>query len=230
MIDLHSHILPGVDDGSDSVEMSQAMLRELQAQGVETVVATPHFYATQDAPEAFLRRRAEAAEKLGNLTENAPALLLGAEIAYFDGLGSSELPEKLQIGATGLVLVEMPFYAWTKRMIRELCQMPVMTGLTPVLAHVDRYRRADQLPKFQEELLQSGVLFQCNADAFLPIWDRRWALQMLRKGKIHFLGSDSHNMTARAPKLDQAAKVIAQKLGKDALDALNMAAHNLLNK
>ena len=58
MIDLHSHILPGVDDGSESVEMSCAMLNELQKQGVETVVATPHFYPQQDTPERFLRRRA----------------------------------------------------------------------------------------------------------------------------------------------------------------------------
>lgn len=230
MIDLHSHILPGVDDGSVSVEMSCAMLNELQTQGVETVVATPHFYALQDAPEDFLRRRAEAAETLAAHTENAVRLLLGAEIAYFDGLSSSEVPEKLQIGDTGLVLVEMPFCAWTQRMIREVCQIPVMTGLTPVLAHVDRYRDRKQLPKFQEELLAQGILFQCNAEAFLPRWDRRWALQMLRQGKIHFLGSDAHNLTTRAPKLDQAAKVITQKLGQDALDDLTVFAESLLEQ
>ena len=230
MIDLHSHILPGVDDGSDSVEMSCAMLRELQTQGVETVVATPHFYALQDTPEAFLQRRTEAAEQMAGSVENAPQLLLGAEIAYFDGLSSSEVPEKLQIENTGLVLVEMPFAAWTPRAIREICQMPAMTGLTPVLAHIDRYRRPDQFPKYRDELLANGALFQCNAEAFLPRWDRRWALQLFRQGCIHFLGTDAHNMTSRKPCIDQAAQVIRQKLGMDLLDDFCSEARELLKR
>lgn len=229
MIDLHSHILPGMDDGSKDGEMSRQLLTLLQQQGVETVVATPHFYATQDTPENFLRRRAEAVSQMGSAPADAPRILLGAEIAYFDGLSGSEVPEKLQIGDTGLVLVEMPFAPWTQRIIREVCQIPVMTGLIPVLAHVDRYRRPDQLPKFCDELLENGNLFQCNAEAFLPRWDRRWALQMLRQGKIHFLGSDAHNLTTRAAKLDQAAKVIVQKLGADTLEGLTAFSKETLN-
>lgn len=229
MIDLHSHILPGMDDGSESPEMSRSLLTLLHRQGVETVVATPHFYAMEDTPEDFLRRRAEACDRLSQDGEDTPRILLGAEVAYFDGMSHSRMLEDLQLEQSGLLLVEMPFGAWSRRMIEELFQIPILTGLTPVLAHVNRYRRADQLPKYRKELLRQGVLFQCNAEAFLSLWERRWALGMLRRGQIHFLGSDAHNLTNRAPKLMQAAQVIAHKLGVETLDKLTAFSKEMLN-
>lgn len=220
MIDLHSHILPGIDDGSKSPEMSRNLLRLLQQQGVQTVVATPHFYPVEDTPDNFLRRRAEAYDRLQPMVEDAPRILLGAEVTYFDGMRHSHAMEYLQLGQSGLLLVEMPFGPWTQRMVKELAQIPLATGLIPVIAHVNRYRRPDQLPKYQKELLLQGVLFQCNAEAFVSVWQRSWALKMLQKEQIHFLGSDAHNLTNRSPKLKQAAEVITRQLGAEAMDRL----------
>ena len=95
MIDFHSHILPGIDDGSKSVEMSLQMLRLLKAQGIDTVAATSHFYATQRSPQRFLFRRQEAWDKLRTaLDADAPRILLGAEVLYFPGISHmEELPE-----------------------------------------------------------------------------------------------------------------------------------------
>lgn len=228
MIDLHSHILPSVDDGSKNPQMSREMLSAMHRQGIKTVVATPHFYASKDKPEDFLHRRAAAFAQLELDTEETPRILLGAEVAYFDAMSGSQVLESLQIGDTGLLLVEMPFDAWTQRIIEEILQISVRTGLTPVLAHVDRYRQSNQLPKYCDELLRQGVLFQCNADAFLPLWRRHWALQMLQQGKIHFLGSDAHNLTDRAPNLDQAAEVITRKLGKEILEEMTAFSKELL--
>lgn len=217
MIDLHSHILPGIDDGSESPEMSRVLLSLLRQQGVETVVATPHFYAMQDTPEDFLRRRREAFDRMEYDPSDAPNVLLGAEVAYFDGMCHADELDRLQLGDSGLLLVEMPFGPWTQRMVQEICQLSILTGLTPVLAHVNRYRRADQLPKYRKELLNQGILFQCNAEAFLSLRERRWALGMLRRGQIHFLGSDTHNLTTRAPNMESAVNVIAHKLGVEPL-------------
>ena len=124
MLDMHSHILPQMDDGSDSVETSRKMLKMLSDQGVTEVVATPHFYATQDNPEEFLRRRRESAEKLNRITESLPRILLGAEVAYFDGMGRCADLKEMAIGETGFLLVEMPFTDWTKRMVDELIRIP----------------------------------------------------------------------------------------------------------
>lgn len=228
MIDLHSHILPGVDDGSQSLEMSHAMLALLQQQGVQAAVATPHFYAMKDTPEKFLRRRAEAAAQL-QTDENMPRILLGAEVAYFDGMSNSQEIAQLQLGESKLLLVEMPFGAWTQRMINEICQLTFQAGLTPVLAHVERYRKKDQLPKYKQQLLQQGVLLQCNAEAFVDRTTRRWALGQLKQGNIHFLGSDAHNLTARPPKMDQAAQIISKKLGWGVLEELTAFSKEMLH-
>ncbi len=227
MIDLHSHILPGIDDGSRDLQMSNTMLCTMQQQGVETVVATPHFYALQDNPENFLQSRTEAFEKL-QPEENMPRVLLGAEVAYFDGMSNTDQLEKMQLGNSGLLLVEMPFGPWSPRMIREVCLLPVQLGLRPVLAHVDRYRRKDQLPRYAGELLEQGVLFQCNAQAFIDVTSRRWALGQLAHDQIHFLGSDTHNLTTRAPNLSQAAQIITKKLGSGVLEELTQFSKEML--
>lgn len=229
MLDLHSHILPEMDDGSKSAEMSHAMLDSMARQGVSTLVATPHFYASRDLPEAFLDRRERSVALLGETKADHPKLILGAEVAYFDGMGrSAQVLEQLQLGNSGLLLVEMPFMAWNQRMIQEICDLPLQTGLTPVLAHVDRYRRRDQLPRHLDTLLDCGVLLQCNADAFLQFGSRGWALGMIRKGLLHFLGSDCHNLTDRKPNLGDAAAVIEKKLGRETLEELMEFFHRQL--
>ena len=212
MIDLHSHILPGMDDGSKNPEESAALLRMLQQQGVTTLAATPHFYA-RETPEAFLKRRQEAVAKLP-IMEDGPRMLLGAEVAYFSGMGNCEDLIPLQIGDTKLLLVEMPFQGWTGHMIEDICSIPVQLGLIPVLAHINRYAGKQQFPKYKDLLIQAGVLCQCNAEAFLPFLARRWALDQLSNGFIHFLGSDCHSIDKRPPMLGQANAVIEKKLGK----------------
>ena len=218
MIDLHSHILPGIDDGSKSPAESLKLLQLLSQQGVDTVVATPHFYAYRNDPDTFLEnRRRSHAELLAYLQDSShdeaalPQILLGAEIAYFDGISRCDKLPALQLENSGLVLIEMPFGTWTRRMVDDICMLPNQQGVTPVLAHVERYPQWDQLRRFHTLLMDAGVLLQCNAEAFLKGMKSRRYLQMLNRSQIHFLGSDCHNLTTRPPKLDQAVQVIEKK-------------------
>ena len=221
MVDLHCHILPEVDDGSSSVEMSRKMLRELADQGIHTVVATPHFHAARHLPEAFLERRYNAVQQLGTLEEDLPRVILGAEVAYFDGMGrSDQVLQQLQLGDSGLLLVEMPFSEWSERMIREICDLHMQTGLTPVLAHVDRYLHSNQLPLYADILLDHDVLFQCNTEPFTLLLKRGRVLRLLQRGMLHFLGSDAHNLTTRPPQFSQAVQVIEHRLGRQPLEDL----------
>jgi len=80
MLDFHAHILPRVDDGSQSVDESVQMLERMQAQGIGRVVATPHFYANDESVDAFLQRRSAAWEKIEGCLQNSPEVLLGAEV------------------------------------------------------------------------------------------------------------------------------------------------------
>ena len=118
-VDFHSHILPGVDDGSKSVEESLELLRMEAQQGIRHVLATPHFYASHDTPERFLKRRAAAWEKLRAAMANEPGLpevTLGAEVYYFNGISDSDVLKELTIGKKRFILIEMPLPPWTDRM------------------------------------------------------------------------------------------------------------------
>lgn len=228
MIDFHSHILPGIDDGSPDLETTQQLLHTLSEQGVTAVVATPHFYPSRDLPEKFLKRRAMALEQVSQLADNSPQIIPGAEVAYFSGISRSTILENLQLGSSGLLLVEMPLCPWTKGIVQDVCNLPCQTGLTPVLAHIDRYRHRKQLSQYKDILLDNGVLFQCNTEAFISKQTRRWALKFLASGYIHFLGTDTHNLTTRPPNLQEAMKIITKKLGEDTLEGINSFTEDML--
>ena len=229
MIDLHTHILPGVDDGSKDLKMSVEMLRRSARQGVSTLALTPHFYARRHTLEDFLQRRSNALAQLETqLPNGAPNLLVGAEVAYFDGISTSEEIARLQLGDTGLLLVEMPFGRWTPRMAQELADMRGNLGLTPVLAHVNRYPAYDQFPRHCDWLAEKGVLFQCNTEAFFSLLRRGRMLKLLSKGRIHFLGSDTHDLENRPPNMAKAARIINQKLGAAPLELLTARSKDLL--
>ncbi|MCD8010975.1 MAG: hypothetical protein LUF34_09435 [Lachnospiraceae bacterium] len=99
MIDFHSHILPGLDDGSSSIEESIEMLRLSARKGVKTMVATPHFYAQKEAPEHFLERRRQSWARLApRLPEEAPEIYLGAEVYYYTRISNTENLSRLCIG------------------------------------------------------------------------------------------------------------------------------------
>lgn len=226
MIDIHSHFLPGIDDGSASPEETVQMLRLSRQQGVDTIFATPHFYALQDNPEQFLKLRQEAWEKVEYDPETMPRVLLGAEVTYFAGLSRSENLDKLCIGDTRALLIEMPLRPWSRHEIEDVCALP-RQGFLPIMAHVNRYMKRGQIPTFEQRLLSEGVLFQSNADFFLEARSRSRAIRMLKAGQIHFLGSDSHNMDGRISRMDEAQRAIEKRLGPEAMERLNRIAEDI---
>lgn len=210
MIDIHSHMLPGIDDGSGSVEESLCMLRESARQGIHCVAATPHFYPTENSPEQFLERRKAAADHLRAAWEpGLPRLLLGAEVYFFEGI--SRMEEVGQLALNGrLLLLEMPFCPWTDRMVSEAALLHRQRGLNVVLAHIEQYFRWQ--PRWLwDELLDLGLLMQCNAGFFLNWRTKGKARRMLAEGRIHLLGSDAHSMSSRPPRLGKAMASLGEK-------------------
>ena len=143
MIDFHTHILPGLDDGSQDIAMTEAMLLEEKRQGVNLVVATPHFYANQMSIDGFLKNRAEALDKMERVRETSdvslPRVIAGAEVYYFQGLGRAEAIGRLCVGETRTILVELPFTQWDEEMIRDIEALSERQNLNVVLAHIERY-------------------------------------------------------------------------------------------
>ena len=220
VIDFHSHILPGVDDGSTSLEESIAMLRMEAEQGIEHVIATPHFYPKHHTPKDFLKRRAESEMMLREEMakyEGLPKLSVGAEIYFFSGIADSDVLQELTIDKKECIILEMPQSVWTQSMYREIEGISVKQGITPIIAHIDRYVRPFKTREIMKHLDDLPVLVQANASFFLHPGTKRTALRLLREDRIHLLGSDCHNTSTRLPNMGQAMEVITQHLGPEAI-------------
>ena len=230
MIDWHSHVLPQIDDGSRSLEESAELLTMLSAQGVNTVIATPHFYPNDESMSKFLERRALAYEKLASiLNDSMPKVILGAEVSYYSGISHNEELSKLCIEGTRLLLLEMPFAKWTDHTIREIIERASRGDVTVVLAHIERYFDI-QSEKIFASLQEYGVIMQVNSSFFNRNTTKRKALKLLANGKIQLIGSDTHNVSTRPPTLSDAYNTIEKKFGKDFIYEINGYGRFLLDK
>lgn len=227
MIDWHNHILPGMDDGSKDAAESIAMLEMQSAQGVGTVIATPHFYANDETVASFLQRRAQALNTLKEqLPAQAPKILLGAEVRYYQGISHLEGLKELAIEGSKLLLLEMPMAVWTESVVRELVELSGKSSVRIVLAHVDRYLKL-QKQSVWDRILESGILMQVNASFFTALTSKRKAIALLEEGMVQFVGSDCHNLTTRPPMMGKALDVIRKKLGEDYVDQMNEYGYSL---
>ena len=228
MIDWHTHILPGMDDGSQDVAESISMINMQVSQGVDMVVATPHFYANDEAVDSFLDRRKKALELLmTELPTGPPEIRLGAEVRYYQGISRMTDLKALRIEGSKLLLLEMPMTSWTEYMVRELVELSGKSSIRIVLAHVDRYLNL-QKQAVWERIHDSGILIQANASFFTTLASRRKAISLLKEGEIHFVGSDCHNVTSRSPKIGKAFEIIQKKLGDDYISQMNEYGYSML--
>ena len=234
MIDIHSHFLPEIDDGSDSIETSLGMLLESYSQGVDLIAATPHFYADEDDPESFLARRDDAYDRLqaamASVRESFPRILLGAEILYFPGMSVADELYEMRIGGAPLLLIEPPMIPWTDSMLDEIELTGRNLHCIPMIAHVDRYMYMLRDNSLIERLGQRRLLTQVNASFFIRPMSRAFALELLRDDRIHFIGSDCHNMGERAPNMGTAAEIIAENGEADKLETLDRRIRFFLEK
>ena len=208
IVDFHTHILPGMDDGSADPAESAAMLAEEARQGVDLVVLTPHFYATENSPRQFLARRSAAYQRLMQVVRpEFPQLRLGAEVQYFEGMSRAESLDALRVEGTPLLLLEMPFSRWPSRTVSEVLELNDQQGMQVVLAHVERYLSM-QREEVWRTFAENGVLMQASASAFRSWGKRRKIRSMMRDGMIRFFGSDCHNMDDRPPNLNAAYRYV----------------------
>ena len=230
MIDFHTHILPGIDDGSAGAEESRRMLDRLRTQGVDLAALTPHFYARQNGPEEFLERRHEAYERLKPaLTEELPRVKLGAEVYYFRGITRMAGLPSLRLEGTRLLLLEMPFAPWSEGEVREVVDLCHDGDFVVMLAHIDRYLKYQKRAVW-DRLLEEGAVMQANAACFLPLLSGRRAVRMVREGAVHVLGTDCHNMTSRQPRMDEAVRVLDKSLGQRETTAFLNRAYDCLDE
>lgn len=229
MIDFHSHVLSGIDDGSRDIQTSIAILETSRKQGVSCMVATPHFYADNDRIDSFLENRARAMEQLDetiaelNLESRVPKLFVCSEVAYYPGISESNVIEKLTLEGTNILLLEMPFGDWRQSQVDEVYRLCEKRGFKVVLAHLERFMTRENKKYIKEVLDMSKslpVYVQINAGPLTDWKQSRKLVKMFGSGDAHFLGSDCHGMHRRPPNMGDGMAVLEKKLGRGFIDEL----------
>lgn len=205
IIDFHSHILPGADHGSDSIDTSLAQLRLMADAGTDIAVATAHFYPQKDTVEAFLERRERAAALLAGAKNGDIKVALGAEVYAVAGLEKLEGLERLTVKGTNTLLLEMPMTFWNTNVIDTVLELDNRFDL--ILAHIDRYPSNGV-----STLLDMGVRAQVNAANSMRKPNKQRLADWLAEGAVWAIGSDMHEADKKAAK---AFEKIQKKLKYD---------------
>lgn len=200
MIDFHNHLIPGVDDGAASLDESRAALEAYRAQGVESVVATPHLKASlAQTPEALEAYLAQVDAAWDGLQALAAAEFPGVRLARgFEVMLDTPAPRladpRLRLAGTSFVLVEFPFMSVPPNAENTLFELKV-AGWTPVIAHPERYANADAEGRGAAGWKRVGALLQVNAGSVLGKYGpeaRSRAWNLLGQGLADFVASDYH--------------------------------------
>ncbi len=207
MIDLHCHILPGIDDGAQDVKEALAMAVLQRASNVDAMFLTPHFYPEEKSLDTFLAEREEAWRSLSAALppQEHDRFRLGAEVRYCEQLLSLDL-RKVTLGVSDYLLLELPggrYPAYTVRLLEELLGQ----GLIPVLAHVERCAYFREEPGLLKRLVDLGALAQVSANALFDKRDRGFALSCLRHHLAQIVASDAHGAIDRKPCMELTLKL-----------------------
>lgn len=192
MTDFHSHILPGVDHGSDSLDISLKQIGLASRYGVNRIIATSHFYPHSRTASSFLERREKAFCDLKNAAKDIDVTLaLGAEVLICDSIENLHFIDELCIQGTKTILLELPFSDFQPSYCRSVYNLS-SSGYTVVMAHAERYDKS-----WIAETLEAGAKLQLNAGVFSPFKIRR-VLPWLENGDVVAIGSDIHGVDARS--------------------------------
>lgn len=208
MFDIHSHCLPGIDDGAKNKDEALIMLREAYEKGTVTVAATPHIkpYTEEDIENAVRLREQSFLSLSGEA--GLPKIIKGFEVYLGAEITQHTNFRDLCIEGTDCMLIEMPFRPWDSFAIERL-ELIKNSGVTPVLAHVERYIKIGQNKSLL--LKTENVIYQINAEAFFCFGTRRFAKMLIRSGRRVVIGSDMHDPVKRKSRMAEAYSKVGKK-------------------
>jgi protein-tyrosine phosphatase len=224
MIDIHSHVLPGLDDGAGAIEEAVEMLRIAEESGTTDLVATPH---------ANLDFRFEPEEISRKLTELEAAARVNVRLhwgcdfhLYCDNVRDAlENPSKYTVNGKSYLLVEFPDLLIAKNTPEVFAEMRE-AGIVPIITHPERnfllHRRLDDIASW----IGLGCLVQVTALSFTGRFGgeaKNVAHQLMKRGMVHFVASDAHDATDRTPRLDEAYRYVSSRYGAKTAEALFIA-------
>ena len=223
-IDIHSHILPGVDDGSRSREQSLEMLKIASENGIDSVILTPHNKAEhRNVSVEGIHRRLIQLQELADANHIPITLYPGCEIYYRDGVTEQLEEGRLcTLANSKYVLLEfMPVEEFSY--IRQAIYDVQSVGFIPVLAHVERYHCMTAKLDNVAYAIDRGALIQVNASSVtgaLGFKMKQTVKKMLKEQLIHFVATDAHDTKKRAPHIEECATYLQKKCGEAYASAL----------
>jgi protein-tyrosine phosphatase len=219
MIDLHSHILPGIDDGSSSLAMSLDMARIAVKDGIRTMACTPHIYPGLYMNDAEgIRAARDALQAVLNDHGIELQLTTGADVhlvpGLIEGLRAGTIPS---LNDTRYVLLEPPHHVVPPRFAESVFQL-ITGGYVPVITHPERLTWMDDHYETMRQLVRAGAWMQITAGALTGMFGPRpkyWGERFLGDGMAHILATDAHSSTRRVPVLSEGLAVAEKLLGTE---------------
>ena len=226
MIDLHCHILPGVDDGAKNLEEAVEMAKIAEDEGIERIVVTPHLFRENFLNEGLgiIEEKRKELHRTLETSNIHVQLFCGAEVHIAHNLMEEIRKNRnsLVINRSSYMFVEFPsrhVFSGVKELFFEM----MSEGIIPIIAHPERNSEFVRNPSFLYELIQMGALAQANSGSLSGIYGReaeQAVCRFLEMNLIHFIGSDGHNTNALAPRLSEAKKMAEGIIGKEGATAL----------
>jgi len=217
MTDIHSHILQNIDDGAVCIQQALKLLHMQQSDGVSKVMLTPHCNVNMIDIEKFIDKRACEYQKLMEHAKGFQIeISLGAEVMFSPQLLDIDLAPLCYSG-TKNILIELPWSNLPPLLAEVLSQIK-LSGYTPVLAHVERYRYLMRNLDLLKKLVRAGIYTHVNAESI--IYNRKIALNLIKGDLAHMVASDAHSVDIRPPLLGKAMGIIRKKLGQNTAEML----------
>ncbi len=221
LTETHCHIIPNIDDGANSVEMSLKMIETLENYGAKTIILTPHYYSDSISYTDFVKKRNDAFEVLNENYKGDVKLIAAAEVYVSDYLLHNDNLDGIKIANGNYALLEHSFSdSFSSKTFERLENLYYDFSVVPVLAHIERYNSLMSDFSKIEELIDMGCMTQVNISSFadFPRHARKKILKLVDKGLVNLIGSDCHNMSGRAPVYEDGIKVILKHFGQSAVD------------
>lgn len=208
IVDMHCHVLPGVDDGAGSMDETVKLLKEAVRQGIQAMIVTPHFHPGRYKVYSDQIRESLRAVEREIIRHNIPIeLYAGQECYYFSGLVRElEKGEVLTMAGSQYVLVEFDPEVMYSR-IQQAVQDLTFNGYKPIIAHYERYQCLNGKMDRLEQLRHTGAMLQINFDRLVTrdtLFKRNPWRKLFKEGYVDFLGSDTHGMSFRPLHVDEA--------------------------
>jgi protein-tyrosine phosphatase len=221
MVDIHCHILPGIDDGSKSWEMTAEMCRIAARDGITHIVATPH------SNDVYDYNRERFTEMLGQLHDSADGKLtfsLGCDFHFsYDNIQDAmNNPRRYTIGDSQYLLIEFSDYGIPPSVKQDVFAIS-SCGMIPIITHPERNRPLLNHPETVLQLVEQGCLVQVTANAVTGSWgpkSKKMAEWLLKREAIHVIASDAHDPVHRRPIMSEAREAVAELAGAEVAEAL----------